>query len=246
VYGTEYTDPIEAACREGNSTLFGGGENPGFFLPRLAETLTSVVSEVRAIGLTEMCDLTRAQAELVFAIGMGQPPSDFDEDAIVVQMVERNFREEIMLVASQLGTQVDEYTVTSKYGTLDHDIEIDAGTIKAGTVVAQNHRHAAILDGREIITVNNTWFIHQDVPGWELHEDRWTVSIDGRPSLTVDIDPRTSLSKTPVMNYADTDSGVMATMTAAAVCNAIPQVCEAKPGILLSGIPDVPRVRWVQ
>jgi hypothetical protein len=246
VYGTDYTNAIEGACREGNSTLFGGGENPGFFLPRLAETLTYVVSEVRSIGLTEMCDLTHAQQELIFAIGMGQPPSAFKDDAIVVQMLERNFNEEIMLVASQLGTSVDRYEVTSKYAVLDHDIEIDAGTIKAGTVVAQNHRHAAILDDREIITVNNTWFIHRDVPGWKLHDDRWTVTVDGRPSLTVDIDPSTSLSDTSTTTYADTNSGVMATMTAAAVCNAIPQVCAAKPGIFLSGTPDAPKVRWVK
>lgn len=245
LYGSDYTDQIEAACREGRSTLYGAGENPGYFLARLSTTLMSVVEELRSIGLTEMCDLTHSSKELVFdVVGFGSRPSELEKNSVIAKMVDRCFHEELSLVAHQLGTAIDSIERTSRFATLDHDIEIDAGPVPAETVVAQAHRWAAIRSGAEILSVTTTWFVHRDVPGWYLDDDRWTITVDGRPSLTVEVKPATALGDAPAAKYAGVDAGVMETMTAMVVCNAIPEVCAAPPGIVLAGTRDVPRVSW--
>lgn len=245
VYGTEYTDQIEAACREGNSSVFGGGENPGFFLPQLAVTLSGVIAEIRSIRLTEMCDLTHSSKELVFdVVGFGSPPNELEGNSIIAAMVDRCFHEELNLVAHLLGTKLDRIDRTSHFATLEHDIDISAGTVKAGTVVAQAHRWAGIRDDKEVLGVTTTWFVHRDAPGWNLDDDRWTIRIDGRPSMTVDIKPVTSYAEGALAKYSDVDAGVMETMTAMAVCNAIPRVCDAKPGLVLPGLRDGLQLSW--
>jgi len=246
LYGPEYTQAIQAACREGNTTLFGAGENPGFFLPRLAVTLMSTQSEVRSIGLAEMCDLTHSSRELIFdVVGFGKTAEKLEGNSIIAQLVDRCFHEEMGLVANILGTQIDRYERTSRFATLDHDIQLDAGLVKAGTVVAQAHRWSGWRNEAEILSVTNTWFVHRDVPGWDLDDDRWTITIDGRPSMTVDVKPTISLAESPPLTYADTEAGVMETMTAMVVLNAIPRVCAAEAGILYPDTANVPKVRWI-
>lgn len=246
LYGAEYVSAIDAACRDGNATLFGAGENPGFFLPRLAVTLASTQSEIRSIGLAEMCDLTHSSKELIFdVVGFGKPAEELEGNSVIAQLVDRCFHEEMGLVASMLGTKVDSYDRTSRFATLDHDIQLDAGLVKAGTVVAQAHRWSGLADGNEILSVTNTWFVHRDVPGWDLDDDRWTVTIDGRPSMKVDVKPSVSFVDPAQSKYEDTDAGVMETMTAMVVLNAIPRVCSAEAGILYPDISSAPKVRWM-
>jgi hypothetical protein len=246
LYGAEYTDRIDAACREGNSSLFGAGENPGYFLPQLAVTLTSLVTEISSIGLTEMCDLTHSSPELVFGyVGFGQTPAELEGNSVIANMVDRCFHEELNLVAYLLGASIDRIERTSRLATIEHDIQIDAGPLKAGTVVAQAHRWSGIRDDREILSVTTTWFVHRDVPGWDLDDDRWTIHVEGRPSLTVDIKPVTSFAEGALTKYADIDAGVMETITAMVVCNAIPRVCDAKPGLVLPAVRDQLKLNWV-
>lgn len=48
---------FEDACRKGNSSLHGTGENPGFWFEQVALTLTGVCNDVENIQLDGYCDL---------------------------------------------------------------------------------------------------------------------------------------------------------------------------------------------
>lgn len=237
LYGPAYVERIEAACRQGQASLFGSGENPGFFLARMATLAASGCSEIRSISLAEFVDCEHyPSATMIFdVIGFGKRPAELQGTSLIAMMLDRCFQEELSLVAHHFGVSIDSFAKESKFATLEHDIEIDVGPIKAGTVVAQSHRWSAIRNGRPILTITNTWFVQRDVPGWDL-EDHWVVTVDGRPCMHIDTHARTSLDRSANAKYADTDSGTMDAITAMSCVNAIPTVCAAAPGIVYPSV----------
>ena len=57
-HGVAYVGKFEAACRKGNASLHGSGENPGFWFERVALTLTGTCSHVEHLQLHEFADLS--------------------------------------------------------------------------------------------------------------------------------------------------------------------------------------------
>jgi hypothetical protein len=249
-YGQEYVDRLEAACRKGNASLFGAGENPGFFLARLATVAASACSEVRNIALLENVDCTHHPSKpMIFdVLGFGKQPAELEAGSAIAAMLDRCFKEELSLVAHMLGVSVDGFDKTSRFGAVDFDVECAAGTIPKGTVVAQSHCWSALKGDRPVMSITNTWFVYDEVPGWDL-EDHWLVKVDGRPSMTIDTHATTTLEQTPLAKYADTDSGPMDTITAMTCVNAIPTVCNSSPGIVypsVFGSFNVPALTFIE
>ena len=236
-YGQAYVDRLEAACKKGGASLFGSGENPGFFLARLATLGASACSEVRSLSLAEFIDCEQHPSKtMVFdVLGFGKRPEELQGNSLIAMMLDRCFQEEMSLVAHQLGVAIDSFDKESRFATLDHDITLEIGPVAKGTVVAQSHRWSALRNGRRVMNITNTWFVSREVPGWEL-DDHWVVTVDGRPCMTIDVHATTSLQRTPLAKFADTDSGGMDTITAMTCVNAIPTVCAAPPGVVYPNI----------
>ena len=76
LYGPAYVERIEAACRQGKASLFGSGENPGFFLARMA---TLAASAQRAVdGLQPTASVSHGREASVgsrsASVSASQPP----------------------------------------------------------------------------------------------------------------------------------------------------------------------------
>lgn len=237
LYGPAYVERIEAACRKGKASLLGSGENPGFFLARMATLAASACSELKSIALAEFVDCEHYPSRLMIfdVLGFGKRPEELHGASLIAMMLDRCFQEELSLVAHHFGVSIDSFAKESKFATLERDVELEVGPIKAGTVVAQSHRWSALRNGRPILSITNTWFVQRDVPGWDL-EDHWVVTVDGRPCMHIDTRARTSLNRNAEAKYADTDSGTVDTVTAMACVNAIPAVCAAAPGIIYPSV----------
>lgn len=245
LHGNEYLQRVEAACRKGDSSLLGAGENPGFFLARMGALATTGCSEVRSITAGEYVDVSQhpSPTMILDVVGFGKRPQELEGRSVIATMLDRCTKEDLSALAHHLGIQIEGFEKESRFATLEHDITCAVGRIPSGTVVAQSHRWSALKNGKPVLTFMPTWFVVDDVPGWKDLYDHWNVIIDGRPCMHIDFRCTTSFDRLPLLKWSDTDSGPMDTVTAMTCVNAIPTVCAAPAGIVyptfFGGVPMI-------
>lgn len=233
--GPERMARLEAACKAGSSTLYGGGIDPGFVCDRVAALLTGSVGEIRQIRMIESQDVsTNPGAQLLSEVGFGKRPEDVSMDTPGVQYYGmRLLPGAVAKLADLLGVETDAVQPSRMDHVLaDEDLEVGMGTLEKGTITGALHEFAAMRDGEPFIThqwvtfmdrdaVPDDWYVGPEpVPG-EAPPYVVRIEIDGRPSLTTDL------------VYRDPEDETSFSYPTATVCiNAIPDVVAAPPGLL--------------
>jgi hypothetical protein len=73
----EIVEPVQAACIEGNSSLFATGVEPGMFSDLIPTTLLTAVDELHSIRVTEIANYGGYPVEMVMRLwGFGAQPGD--------------------------------------------------------------------------------------------------------------------------------------------------------------------------
>jgi len=83
--GADVEQKLQAACREGGTSLHGTGIHPSFMLERLAATLSGLLTDVRHIELTEVVDCAHMLAASPIAreiVGWGFEPARITPDTL--------------------------------------------------------------------------------------------------------------------------------------------------------------------
>jgi hypothetical protein len=87
-----------------------------------------------------------------------------------------------------------------------------------------------IVDGREVLAVNQRWVASQSLePAWKI-EHGYRVEILGDPNVYVKVDVMPTAEDLADLT-PDRMRGIGLRITAAPLVNAIPAVCAAAPGI---------------
>jgi hypothetical protein len=105
-------------------------------------------------------------------------------------------------------------------------VETPVGTIEAGTLAAWRIEISGLRDGKPLMQMVPTWYLTTDLePAWEIPfaGQGWRVKVDG--DLPLDVSIRFAWD-TPEQGarhgYGNANRPI----------NAVPNVCEAPPGIL--------------
>ncbi len=222
----ELIEPVESACREGNSSLFSTGVEPGMFSDLVPTTLLTAVDELHSIRVTEIGDYGQYPVELVMRLfGFGAQPGEhlglYDIALGVWGPVVYN-------LADELGVELDEVTLRTDTAVTAVDVPTVCYTVPAGTIAAVRAEIIGMKDGHEFIVVEHINFVSRDVcRHWPLPlgggHTVYRVEIAGRPQLRCEI----SLDMVPEIGM---DSGLVA--TAMRAINAIPWIVDARAGVL--------------
>jgi len=230
-YGAAYAQRYIDACKRGNSSFYGVGENPGFMFERLMPTLTGLVRDIDLITFEEFIDLSGSPNApmLMEVMGFGRRPDEMSEDRPTYKLYERLFHEVLNGAAQNLGITLDRIEYTLDYGTVDYDLA--SPTVKAGHVVAQRCTQIGYLHGKPFLKVIAIWLVSKDLNIWGIDKlerwttrDYWRLKIDGNPSLALDLNLLPS-------THPEISSPVH-TITAMTCVNAIPDVVAAPPGLV--------------
>jgi 2,4-diaminopentanoate dehydrogenase len=125
-------------------------------------------------------------------------------------------------VADGLGATVDDVVCRRQVAVADAAFTVRAGRIEAGTVSAQRFSCAAVIDGREALTVEHiTRLGHGQAPDWPTGQG-WKVAIEGAPSMRLE-------AEIAVHGEDHNQQGCLG--TAMHAVHAIEPVCAADPGI---------------
>ena len=231
--------PLEAAAREGNSTLHGAGIGPGAateLFPLLLSVMSTGITHVRA---EEFSDLRTYGAPDVLrhVMGFGGTP----ESALrgpMQKLLNGGFFQSVRLIVDRLGFDAEPVIRTSQQvAVATAPIESPIGVIAPGEVAGRRFCWDAVVTNTIVVRIAVNWLMGEDNldPAWTFGPagERYEIQVRGHPNTFVTVkgwQPET------VEEGLISNPGVVA--TAAHCVNAIPATCAAGPGV--KGFFDLP------
>jgi hypothetical protein len=223
----KYIARIEDAARQGDSSLFITGVDPGFANDLIPFALTGTCQRVEQVRCMEIADYATYDGAIVMfdVMGFGKP---FDELPILLQpgVLSIAWGTAIRQLAAGLSIEVDDIAESYEREPAPHDFDIAAGHVPKGSVAAMRFEIRGMVKGRPAIVIEHVTRLREDLrPDWPRPAQpggSYRVEITGEPSYAVDICPT-----------SDKGDHNHAAIVAAAgrIVNAIPAVVGAKPGI---------------
>ncbi len=227
VLPAKFTDPVEEAAREGNSSIFITGVDPGFANDLLPLALTGTCQTVEQVRCLEIADYASYDGATVMfdVMGFGKP---LDEVPMLLQpgVLGIAWGTAIHQLAAGLGVTVEKITESYERIPATEAFDIAAGHIPKGGVAALRFEIQGIVDGRPAIVIEHITRLSPDFcPEWQQPAQAggsYRIEITGEPSYAVDICPS---SRKGDHNHA------AIVLAAGRIVNSIPAVIAAAPGI---------------
>ena len=220
---------IEAACVRGASSIFGSGMNPGF-ANLLGLVSAGICDRVDSISVLESVDSTGYDSpDTEMSVGYARPIDDPELPALVEKGT-AVFGDAVWMMAEALGVELDEVRCESEFAQTTEDLDLGSWMIPAGCVAGV----AASWQGRRndvtIVELRVRWRKGRTLePDWAI-EHGYVVEVKGLPCV------RTKLEIFPPKDFVAksfTDYMVLGMiMTSLPAINAIPAICNARPGIV--------------
>jgi 4-hydroxy-tetrahydrodipicolinate reductase len=221
-----FADQIEAACRQGGTSFFCSGIDPGFSpdaLPILLSSLSERIESVRAQEIFNYATYDQPQT-LFEVMGFGTPPGTM-VPLLAPGALRIAWGPSVRMVADALGVELDEIRQHYEQEVAPETFEISCGRIEKGTVAALRFEVSGMVAGRAVITVEHVTRLRDDLaPHWPhgVGPGTYRVTIEGMPSMRCDLQ----------IGFASDDHNIDGCVaTAMRVVNAIPAVCAAPPGL---------------
>jgi hypothetical protein len=223
----KYIARMEEAARQGQSSLFINGVDPGFANDLIPFAIASTCTSIEQVRCMEIADYaTYDGAEVMFDVmGFGKP---LDEVPMLLQpgVLSIAWGAAIAELAAGLGITVDKITESFVREPAPEAFDVAAGHIPKGGVAALQFEIRGMVNGRAAIVIEHITRLRDDLrPDWPRPAQpggSYRVEITGEPSYTVDICPT---SRRGDHNHA----AIVA--AAGRIVNAIPAVVAAPPGI---------------
>lgn len=218
---------IEAACREGQTSIHSAGSSPGFITDAIPLVLSTMQRRLDCITIDEFADISsRDSPEMLFDImGFGRAPSAEAASRRAAGMVHSR-RRSFDLLANAFGLPLDSIESGIEFGLAKNRTQIAAGIIEPGTVAGQRITVAGMRNGKPLLRFRANWYVTTDMDvDWKLMHSGWRILVEGDTPLDVSITFPVSLEDYPLMSPG---------LTAHPAVNAVPGTCAAAPGICTS------------
>jgi hypothetical protein len=223
----KYIERVEEAAREGDSSVFITGVDPGFATDLLPFALAGTCQTIEQVRTMEIADYATYDGMTVMfdVMGFGNAIGDFP---MLFQpgVLSIAWGTAIRQLAAGLGVEVDEIRDSVEQEPAPEDLDVAAGRIAKGTVAALRFQIEGMVKGKPVIVVEHVTRLRADLrPDWAqpAHPGgSYRVEITGEPSYVVDIIPTSRNGGAP---YA----AILA--AAARIVNSIPDVVAAAQGI---------------
>lgn len=234
--GEAFHAAVESACREGNSSLYVGGIDPGFVPDALGYISSCIVSEVTSIDTWEVLDY--GSYEILPAmrmLGFGSRPEDMS--AAGVETLRTCWGGCPHIMADAFGVALDDVRVEVDVALAKEGYVSESGLeIAQGTIEAIKFRVAGVRNGKDLFAVNHvTRMGQQSGPDFYRigHDGGYGIDIKGFPPVKADF---------PFGLEGGTGKGWSdaMVMTSSRLLNAVESITLAEPGWRL--FMDLPRL----
>jgi 2,4-diaminopentanoate dehydrogenase len=227
--------PLEDACRAAGVSCFTSGIDPGWANDILPLLLTGTTENVEHLRCMEIVNYKHYEQPTVLfdTMGFGQP-LDAKPLLLIPGVLSFAWGGVLKTLAAGLGVEIEELREVHERRPAPEKIDLGFGVIEEGTTAALRFEIQAIVGGDPRIVVEHVTRLDDDLcPDWPqpVGAGGYRVIVTGTPSYQCDVQM--------TAREGEGDPGVIG--TAGRIVNAIPCVCEAKPGILSAlDLPLVP------
>ncbi|MBB3603930.1 hypothetical protein FHT40_003591 [Mycolicibacterium sp. BK556] len=222
----KYIQRVEDAARQGNSSLFISGVDPGFVNDLIPLALASTCQRIEQVRCMEIHDYASYDgAEVMHYMGFAR---SMDEIPMLLQpgVLSIAWGTAIRQLAAGLGIEVDEITESYQREPAPEDFDIAVGHVAKGTLAVLQFEIRGMVNGHPAIVIEHITRLRPDLrpdlPQPAAGGGSYRIEITGEPSYAVDIVPSSS--------YGDHNQAAIAG-AAGRIVNAIPAVIAAPPGI---------------
>ncbi|MEO6092950.1 MAG: hypothetical protein ABIT04_03010 [Novosphingobium sp.] len=224
-HNRETVAKIEAACQDGGTSFHGTGIHPGYIGDIVPLTLTRLMDRIDCIQVWEIADKRISPSVYIEAMGFGQDPEVLRSRPNVMAGAMETFGESIAMVIEGLGKQIDNLTEQHHLAIATKDISYPGGVIPKGTVAGQNWEWTAWVEGKPLAIYHLCYRVGDDMaPDWNLGPSRHRIVLQGNPNLEMTLEASEDAEgQRPFL-------GII--WTALLGTTAMPQVCDAAPGIV--------------
>lgn len=218
---------LTEACETGQTSCFVSGIDPGFANDLLPLVLSGFCQRIDSIRMMEVLNYeTYDQAEVLFdTMGFGRP-LDYPSLLLLPGSLTFAWGGVIQCIADALDVELDGIEEWHERRGAEATFRISTGTIEAGTMAALRFELRGIVGGEPRIVLEHVTRLDDAIAAeWPQPTGKggYRVVIEGSPNYTLDLQ----------MVGEDGDHNTAGVLgTAMRVLNAIPFVCEAKPGLL--------------
>lgn len=220
---------VEAACKEGGSSIFGTGISPGF-VELVGIATANICDRIDKVTIDEASDTTLYDSPATeLPCGFGRPIDDPELPGMAAAGT-AVFGEAVALVADALGIELDDIVCEAEYARATEDVVMDSWTIPAGHVAGVYASWQGRRGDRTVVELNVRWRKGQTLdPDWTIQEGH-VIRVDGRPTVTARLEylPPPDFEATTFADFMVL--GMI--MTALPAVNAVPYVVAAPPGIV--------------
>ncbi len=222
----KYIARVEEAARQGNSSIFISGVDPGFANDLIPFALAGTCQRIEQVRCMEIHDYASySGAEVMHYMGFGRP---LDEIPMLLQpgVLSIAWGTAIRQLAAGLGIEVDEIRESYQREPAPEDFDIAVGRVAKGTLAVLQFEIRGMVGGHPAIVIEHITRLRPDLrpdlPQPASGDGSYRVEITGEPSYAVDIVPS---SRKGDHNHAAIAGA------AGRIVNAIPAVLAAPPGI---------------
>jgi len=221
----EARDRLADACRDGGSSFFTSGMDPGFANDLLPLVVSGLCGRWEEIRIQEIINYaTYNQPQVLFeTMGFGQP-MDATPLLLAPDVISFAWGGTIRLLAEGLGVELDEIRQIYERRPAEKPVTIGNRTVEAGTMGALRFEVQGIVRGVPRLVVEHVTRIDDALaPEWPQGNGSYRVLVTGSPAMRLEYEFWDEHGDHAV-------GGVV--LTATRIVNAIPAVCRAEPGLL--------------
>jgi 4-hydroxy-tetrahydrodipicolinate reductase len=227
--------PLEDACTAAGVSCFTSGIDPGWandLLPLVLIGQCEYIDHVRVMEIVNYA--TYAQPTVLFdTMGFGKP-LDSTPLLLIPGVLSFAWGGVLKVIAAGLGAELDELREEHERRPAEHDLDLGFGVVEAGTTAALRFEVQGLIGGEPKVVIEHVTRLDDALaPDWPqpVGHSGYRVVVTGNPSYTCDIQM--------MGDDGDHNTGGLVG-TAARIVNAIPAVCDARPGLL--SVLDLPLV----
>lgn len=235
-----FTEPLREAALAGGASFLTTGIDTGFANDVLPLVLSGVSRVIESVRVTEMFNYATYpdKAAVYEILGFGKPP-EFSAFAAQPGMFTFGWGPVLHQLAAGLGVKIDHIDENVERVAASESFDTPTGHIAAGTIGAMRSTLTGYVDSRATFVVDHVTRMRDDLaPDWpQPHisippRDFGYGLASGRGAYRVEIEGSPSM-RCEFEMADDHDHDLGARMAGASrMVNAIPAVCEARPGLL--------------
>jgi hypothetical protein len=221
--------PLEKACRQGRSTLFVNGMDPGFSGDVLPLAALQIGDDIDEIRVQELCDYSTYEdpefTGLSFGFGRG---ADYTPPLAIPGILRAGWGGMVQMIADRIGVELDEIREHFERWYTEEAFDTPMMHVPKGTCAAVRFQLEGRAHGRSVVVTEHVNRMRDgSAPAWPAppagRSGVHRCIVTGNPSVQLEC----------FLTGEDGDhntGGVQA--TAMRVLNAIPSLCAHAPGLI--------------